>query len=128
MVDPRKTRTLPFMIQYVFCNSPINFIKFIEDVFDAEELRERAVHDGKVANAMFEIAGSLYEISQARGDFGQVVHSFHYYCDNAEEIMEKARDYDCEIKSELTKQDYGDEEAWFIDPFGNNWFIAKPLE
>ena len=128
MQDPRKTKELPFMVQYLFCNEPLEFINFIESVLDAKEVRERTMDEGKIVNAMYLIAGNLYEISIARGDFVQVIHSFHLYTPMLHEIVEKAQKYGCDIKQRPTSMDYGDEEAWFIDPFGNNWFTATPLD
>lgn len=129
MTDPRQNKKLPFMIQYLFLDKPNNFINFIEKVFEAEELRERAVNEGNVVNALFDIAGSQYEISQARGEFKQTTHNFHLYTANMANILEKAEAEGCQIKYKFEKMiDYGDEESWFVDPFDNNWFIATPLK
>ena len=76
MVDPREIKQLPFMIQYIFSDNPIEFINFIVKVFNAKELRERSVHENIVANALFDIGGNLFEISQARDQFTQVILSF----------------------------------------------------
>lgn len=124
MTDPRTVKSLPFMIQYIFSDSPFDFINFIEEVFDAEEVRERSVTDGMLLNAMYKIAGSLYEISQARGEFKQVTMSYHLYTSDMETILENAEAFGSEIKYRSEKMDYGDLESWFIDPFGNNWFLA----
>ena len=116
------------MIQYLFLNKPGKLINFIEEVFDAKELRERTIDEGIIINALFDVAGNHYEISQARGEFKQTCHNFHLYVKDMEAILSKAELTGCDVKYKFQKMDYGDEESWFIDPFDNNWFVATPLK
>jgi uncharacterized glyoxalase superfamily protein PhnB len=114
--------------QYLFVDGADKLIEFLEKTFDARVLVRVPKPDGKVMHAELKIGDSVMEL----GDSGEVwmpmAQAVHVYIENADAVYRRAIAAGAKSLSAPVNQPYGDREAGFVDPTGNQWFVATYLE
>ena len=109
---------------YLHVKGAAEFIDFLKRAFGAEELMRVHQPDGTIAHAQMRVSGSIIELA----DFTPSPASIWLFVDDVDATYERALKAGATSIHGPMDQDYGNREASVKDPFGNHWYIAKPLE
>lgn len=115
----------PVMPYIVLPNDAEGFIKFIEEVFGAEEKLSVRDEDGKFRHAEFSINGGTIMFGQAGGEWKAFPCGMFIVTDDVDGIYAKGIARGGKGNQEPGDQEYG-RAAGFIDPWGNQWWLNSP--
>lgn len=114
---------------YVLVDDAARFIDFLKQAFGAEEIARVPRDDGAIMHAEIKIAGSMLELADAPGgDARPTPIAIWLFVENVDETFIRAQKAGAVSIHPPQDQNYGNREASVRDPFGNNWYIATPLE
>jgi PhnB protein len=122
---PEGIRTLR---PYLQVDGAARMIDFLQRAFGAEELFRAAQPDGKIKHAEVKIEDSTIEMGDATAEYAANPTAIHLYVQDADTVYKRALRAGATSMHEPVNQDYGDREASVKDPFGNQWYIATPLQ
>ena len=113
---------------YFIVSGAEQFIDFLMNVFDAEEL-ERSTHpDGSIQHAACRIGDSIVEIGGGSNkDFPPMKLAIHLYVKDVDEVYHRALNAGARALYEPQNHDYGERSGGVEDPFGNQWYIAMNI-
>ncbi len=103
-------------------------IDFVKQTFGAQTVEEPyKTPDGLIAHAAMRVGNALIEVGETHGEWKPMPANLHIYVDDVDATY--ARSLRAGAKSEREPRDepYGERVAGITDPFGNMWWIAKPL-
>ena len=117
---------------YLSLKDAAKAIDFYREVLGAKDEFRLDRPDGKVAHASMRIGDSqimLGEEMSAQGeDFGVTRCSTYVYLADPDAALKKAKAKGAKILMEPGDMFYGDRIACFVDPFGQQWTVAKHIE
>lgn len=102
------------------------FIKLMQTIFNATELRRYEMPDGSVMHAEIKIDDSVIMLGEASEKFPAIPIVMHVYVSDLDATFQKVVEAGCEI-IEPPKQREGDPDrrATFKDFAGNMWSIGS---
>lgn len=104
-------------------------IEFLKPAFGAAEVAVyRLQPDGPVVHAKIKIADSVLEMGEAHGPYQPMPTMFFLNIDDVDAWYQRAVSSGATSISEPADQPYGSRVAGVTDPFGNTWYITKPLQ
>jgi PhnB protein len=103
-------------------------IAFLKRAFDAEELGKYASPDGVIQHAAVRIGDSPIEMGEAQGPYQPMVTRFYLYLPNVDAAYQRAIDAGATSIMPPKDQPYGERVAGVKDAFGNEWFMARPVD
>ncbi len=106
---------------------PDRFIKFIKEVFDAEEKYVMKTPNGLFIHGEFLIGNSVIMVGEATEDSDESSNSLYVYVQDVDKTYQKAIDAGAESIMAVEDQFYGDRIGGFKDMFGNKWVIATAV-
>lgn len=112
------------LIQYLHPKRTAPLIDFLKAAFEAEELERHHAPDGVVLHAALKIGDSRVEMSDYPEDTPQMVY---VYTEDPDAVYRRAMAAGATSIWEPVKQPYGEYVGGFIDPAGNNWFVARAV-
>jgi len=124
---PHYNKVNPFII---IKGGAVNFIKFLETVFDGNEnkLVRTRDKDGTLIHAEVQIGNSMLLIADSKDDWAFTPAFLQIYVDKAQQILDKAKSEKAEIVTELSNFYNGLKLARLKDPFGNIWWLYEKTE
>jgi PhnB protein len=115
------------VMPYLMMEDSAAFLKFAEDVFDAETTYKAEAQDGSLGHCEINISGSTIMFSNSRGDWKPATANMFVYVENADETYDKALANGATTVMPPADQDYG-RSCGVTDPFGNVWWITSVIK
>ena len=123
---PRYNDVNPFVI---IKGGAINFIEFVEKVFDASENKQIRTpdRDGKLIHAEVQIGDSMILLADSKEDWPFTPAFLQVYVENAQEILNRAEKEGAEIITQASVFYNGLKLARFKDKWGNIWWLYEKM-
>jgi PhnB protein len=103
-------------------------IDFVKETFDAQTIEEPfKTPDGLIAHAAMRVGNALIEVGETHGEWKPMPANLHIYVDDVDATYARALRAGAKSEREPRDEPYGERVAGITDPFGNMWWIAKPL-
>lgn len=118
---PEKHQTV---MPYLILRDIRGFLKFIQDVFDAQILEEHLDEEHRVVHAEVKIGDSTLMMGQANEIWNVNNAGMFIYVKDADVAFNHALKYGAESILELEDKEYG-RSGGVKDPFGNIWWITS---
>jgi PhnB protein len=103
-------------------------VRFLKRAFGAVELGRYTAPDGVVYHTTIKIGDSALEITEAMGPYQPMPSTFFLNVADADAAHRRALDAGAASTGEPADQSYGSRTAGVKDIFGNQWYLASPLE
>jgi PhnB protein len=103
-------------------------IAFMTRAFGASDIEKYAAPDGVIHHAKVSIGDSVVEMGEARGPYQPMPTRFYLYVPNADAAYRRALEAGASSITEPKNQPYGERVGGVKDAFGNEWYVATPLE
>jgi uncharacterized glyoxalase superfamily protein PhnB len=104
------------------------FLTFIAEVLDAEELGRVYAEDGTIGHAEVRIGNAIVMLFDAREDWPDTPQFLRLYVDDAKTVLERALAAGCRSVTAVTELAFGDQVGRFADPWNNLWWVQERLE
>lgn len=115
----------PVMPYIVLPNDAEGFIKFIENVFGADEKLRVSNDDGSVMHAEYSINGGTIMFGQSGGEWKAFPCGMFVLVDDVAAVYRKAIDSGAASIQEPADRGYG-QAAGVQDKWGNQWWLNNP--
>lgn len=115
----------PVMPYIVLPDDPDGFIKFITDVFGAEEKLRVDTDDGDLMHAEYSINGGTVMFGQAGGEWRPFPCGMFIVVKDVDLLYAKGIAHGAAGNQEPDDRGYG-RAAGFIDKWGNQWWLNCP--
>ncbi len=109
---------------YLFLEDVPRLITFLQQVFDAQEIKRLQRSDGTIMHAEFRIGDSVVMIGRPPAEFQPMPASIHLYVEDTDAVYQRALRGGATSIMAPVDQFYGDREAGVKGPLGNLWWIA----
>lgn len=120
-----KPATYPSLSPYLICSAPEQLIAFIEQVFDARQVRRFDRPDGSLMHAEVRIDDSIVMIGGAATEHRPAEVHLHLYVEDAQACWDGAISAGAEpVQAPMRKSDDDDLRGGFRDPAGHIWWVA----
>lgn len=114
----------PFLV----IDEALDFIRFLNNAFDAKVIYMMKSDDGKVRHSTIRIGDSNIMISSGNPEFSSQNAMLHLYVGDTDALYKKAVEAGANSIREPEDQFYGDRSAGVKDDWGNTWWIATQVE
>lgn len=112
---------------YLIVDNAPDFIRFIQQVFDAKELTLYKNQDDSVMHAEFRIDDSVIMLSNSTANYAATSVWMHVYVNDSDAVYRRALDFGCAgIEAPVQKGD-PDKRGTFKDLSGNYWAVATRI-
>ncbi len=111
------------IMPYLVLRDVRGFLKFAQNVFDAEILTEHLDDDNRVMHAEIKIGNSTIMMGEANEIWSVNNAGMFIYVENVDSTLQLAINQGAETILEITDKDYG-RSGGIKDPFGNIWWIT----
>lgn len=112
---------------YLLVSNVPALLQFLKDAFGAEEIMRSTLDDGNVNHAQARIGDSMVMMGQAQQEYPPMPVMLYLYIDDVDAVYAQALQAGGEAHREPRAEDYGDRTAAVRDAFGNQWWLATPL-
>lgn len=112
---------------YLTVRNPGELVDFVRQVFGATELFRSPGSRGGI-HAEVRLGNSMLMIGGSPGLAAEKPGALHTYVDDVDRIYQRALEAGATSIRGPEDHPYGERGASVKDAFGNNWYIAKPLE
>lgn len=110
------------VMPYLVIKHAADFIRFMQNVFDAKEKMRFMRDEHTIAHAEITIGESVIMMSGATDEFAPCTGGGFIYVANADEIYTKALNAGARAVMPVKDNPYG-RSGGIMDPFGNTWWI-----
>jgi PhnB protein len=104
------------------------FLQFLVKAFDANVVEKNETPGGSVGHATVRIGDSIFECSEAHGQWGPRAATLHLYVPDVDAVYERALKTGATSLSEPKDQFYGERNGGVMDAWGNHWYVATHKE
>ncbi len=111
------------IIPYIIVNDAAGFIRFMTEVFDAQEMVRRKRDGDAILHAEIKVGDSIIMFADAIGEHAPAPLSIFIYVPDADITFAKAIDHGAKTVMAMSNQPYG-RTGGVKDPFGNIWWIT----
>jgi PhnB protein len=112
---------------YVIVRGAAEFSDFLKAAFGAKERLRVPLPDGSLMHAEADLGGYIIEFADSNEQFPPQPAELHIYVSDADAVYARAVAAGATSVFPPVNQDYGDREAFVKDKFGNQWYIATPI-
>lgn len=112
------------VMPYLILNNAIQFISFMEKVFDAKVEHIEIQDETTLRHAQLKIGNATIMCGSANEEWKPLQSSLFIYVDNADDSYAKAIKNGCTTIMELSDQEYG-RTCGVKDAYGNIWWITS---
>lgn len=121
---------------YIIVKGAEKAIEFYKQAFGGTERMRLQSPDGKVGHAELDIGDSVLMLADEHPEMGAVGPetvggspvSLLIYCENVDEVFQRAISLGAVEVRPINDQFYGDRSGVLKDPFGHQWSIATHIE
>jgi PhnB protein len=121
---------------YIIVDDAKKALEFYTKVLGGKETVRMAGEGGRIMHAEVKLGNSMIMLAdenpqwQAKSPkaFGGSPVTLMFYCDNVDELVNKAVTGGATLRAPVSNQFYGDRMGTVIDPFGHTWHIATHVE
>ncbi len=121
---------------YIIVKGAAKAIEFYTQAFGAVEKMRLDGQDGKLGHAELQIGDSVLMLADEHPEMGALgpetvggsPASLLIYCENVDEVFERAISLGAVEVRPINDQFYGDRSGVLKDPFGHQWSIATHIE
>ncbi len=121
---------------YLVVKGAAEAIDFYKQAFGATERMRLQGPDGKVGHAELDIGDSVFMLADEHPEMGAVGPetvggtpvSLLIYCENVDEVFQRAIEAGAIEMRPIKDQFYGDRSGMVRDPYGHHWSIATHVE
>lgn len=113
---------------FVIVDGAASLMAFLAEVFGATEQERITRPDGTIGHAEVAIGDAIVMLTDAPEALPARPSAFYVYLDDVDEAFGRALAHGAECRSEPADQFYGNREAGIVDPWGNIWWMATPIE
>ena len=113
------------VMPYLVVSDAEGFIKFIKDVFNAEEKLRVNTDDGSVMHCEYSINGGTIMFGEAGGEWKSFPCAMFVVVKDVDGLYAKGLSYGATGNQEPDERGYG-RAAGFIDQWGNQWWMNDP--
>lgn len=118
---PKNHQTI---MPYLILNDVRGFLRFVQNIFDAEILTEHLDENNRVMHAEIKVGNSTIMMGEANEIWEVNNAGLFVYVGNADSVFREAVKEGAEVVTEIADQDYG-RSGGIKDPFGNIWWITS---
>lgn len=113
---------------YLLVEDVAALIDFLQQSFEAEEIRRMRRPDGSIQHAEVRIGDSVVMMGESTDEFAPMPAMLHVYVDAVDAVYERALDAGAlSIEKPADKPD-GDRRGGVQDAWGNQWWMATSPE
>jgi PhnB protein len=111
---------------FIITKDAINFIAFLEKVFEAQESKEARTMDtdGLLLHAEFKINDSRVMVADTKKGWPFTPSLLQIYVEDVEKTLQRAEGLGAKIVTKPTDV-YGDIFSRFVDPWDNLWWVYQ---
>ncbi len=102
-------------------------IAFLTQAFGASVAEKHVTPEGVIPHASVRIADSAIELGEAHGPYQPMPTTFYVYVADVDAAYRRALDAGASSLASPADQPYGARHAGVKDPFGNCWYLARPI-
>lgn len=102
-------------------------VRFLQKVFDATILEEKADDQGRLKSAALRIGDSTMMLSKARDGVLATHCMFYKYVEDVDDLFHRAVRAGADPIMEPRVTNHGDRNAGIEDPEGNQWWLATKV-
>ena len=102
-------------------------LRFLTDAFGAEIASRTEGPEGTIMHADVRIGESVFEVADARGQYGPMHAAVHLWVDDVDAVYARAVAAGARTMRAPFDAPYGERTAAIVDPTGNHWYLGKPL-
>ena len=113
---------------YLLLKDVKNFLVFLRNAYDAEDISTSETPDGTIMHAQVKIGDSFMMMGEASGEWKPMPASIYLYVNDVDSVYNKAIKAGAQSLMEPRNEFYGDRMAGVGDSFGNMWWIATHIE
>ena len=113
---------------YLVAKDAPKLLEFMKTVFGAEERMMLHGPDKMIMHGEVTIGDSVIMLAEACEQSGPKTAMLCIYVPDVDAAYQQALDAGATSEREPADQFYGDRSAGVIDPFGNQWYMATPVE
>ncbi|HLA94917.1 MAG TPA: VOC family protein [Pyrinomonadaceae bacterium] len=113
------------VMPYLVVSDAEGFIKFIKEVFNAEEKLRVNTDDGSVMHCEYSINGGTIMFGQAGDQWKAFPCAMYLVVKDVDGLYAKGLAHGASGNQEPDERGYG-RAAGFIDPHGNQWWLNDP--
>lgn len=113
---------------YLIVSDAESTIKFLVQVFDAEEIRRFLREDGRIMHAEVRIDDSVVMLSEAQDTSSTIPALVHIYVKDVDEIYRRALEAGATSLQEPVVKDDPDKRGGVKDVWGTSWWISTATE
>lgn len=112
------------VMPYLILQDVRGFLKFAQNIFDAQILEEHLDENNRVIHAEIKIGNSTIMMGEANEIWDVNNAGLFLYVANADETFHQALQHGAEAILEMEDKEYG-RSGGIKDPFGNIWWITS---
>ena len=113
---------------YLVAENASELLQFIKTVFDGKERMIMPGPDGIIMHGEVAIGESVIMLADPCAEVSPKTAMLHVYVSDVDATYENALNAGAVSEREPKDQFYGDRSAGVVDPFGNTWYMATPVE
>lgn len=113
---------------YLVVRDAEGLMKFVKQVFHAEEVERMEHADGRIRHAELRIGDSIIMLGEALDDSARMPAMLYLYLEDITPVYQRALAAGARSLREPTDEFYGDRSAAVEDRFGNQWWLATHIE
>lgn len=113
---------------YLVVRDAEGLMKFVKQVFHAEEVERMEYADGRIRHAELRIGDSIIMLGEALDDNARMPAMLYLYLEDINPVYQRALAAGARSLREPTDEFYGDRSAAVEDRFGNQWWLATHIE
>lgn len=102
-------------------------LAFVREAFGAREIDRTIMPDGTIIHAAVMLGDSIVEAGEAHGQWEPVTSALHYFVNDVDAVYERALGAGATSMWPPEDKPYAERNAGVLDPFGNQWYIARLL-
>ncbi len=102
-------------------------LAFLVRAFGATAIESFATPDGVVHHAKARIGDSVVEMGEAHGPYKPMPTMFYVYVPDVDAAYDRCLQAGASSLTSPADQPYGVRHAGVKDPFGNQWYLARPI-
>ena len=113
---------------YLVIDNAAYVIDFLVKSFDAREVHERIMRDGKIGHSEVKIGNSIIMIADSCEESKPMPTTFYIYTEDCDALYKRAITNGAKSLQEPVDQFYGDRSGGVEDKSGNRWYVATRKE